>query len=284
MNIFRKQIFKQKLNFIFLNKNFIKQFCEKNVTDLKEKLIKMSLINVSKYGWTETSIKLAANDLGYSNAVSCVLDKGPLDLVYYTLDSWYDKLRDEMQAIRNDKNLTTDEKYKKAIRLRLSYQTPLINTWPQAMKLGMSVDHINTTVNKLLKIVDEISNLEEFDTIAHREQSDVSGSSLMRINSISKRLVILKIYLVTELFMLSDRSYNFEKTWEFLDTAYSINMGIYNSLSKFSNFNSAVLKLIKYSLVSLAPYDFSKIEEIMKMKQDGKYNEPMFSENDKLKV
>jgi len=60
----------------FINGNF-KSFCSfndkiklgevENSEKLKEKLLKLSLININKYGWSEESIKHASNELGYSN-------------------------------------------------------------------------------------------------------------------------------------------------------------------------------------------------------------------------
>jgi ubiquinone biosynthesis protein COQ9 len=72
----------------------LKYFCK------KEQLIKMSLLNVNKYGWTENSIKLAANELGYSHSLSAVLPNGPLDLIYYNMDNWNKKLSTEINTMR----------------------------------------------------------------------------------------------------------------------------------------------------------------------------------------
>jgi ubiquinone biosynthesis protein COQ9 len=84
-----------------MNKNalkFVKKFCSE---EINSKLIKMSLLNVSKYGWTENSIKIAANELNYSHNLSALLKNGPIDLVYYTMDNWENKLKDEIDNIKN---------------------------------------------------------------------------------------------------------------------------------------------------------------------------------------
>jgi len=51
-----------------------KTFCSKESNNssnklnlVKEKVFKLSLLNVNKYGWSEESIKHASNELGYSN-------------------------------------------------------------------------------------------------------------------------------------------------------------------------------------------------------------------------
>jgi ubiquinone biosynthesis protein COQ9 len=83
-------------------KNVFKKFFSTGTAELRDKLIKMSLLNVSKYGWTENSIKLAANELNYSHSLSAVLSNGPADLVYYTIDNWNNKLESEIDNIKNN--------------------------------------------------------------------------------------------------------------------------------------------------------------------------------------
>jgi ubiquinone biosynthesis protein COQ9 len=80
-------------------KNVFKRFC---TNELKDKLIKLSMLNISKYGWTENSIKLAANELNYSHNLSALMENGPIDLVYYTIDNWNKKLEDEIENIRSN--------------------------------------------------------------------------------------------------------------------------------------------------------------------------------------
>jgi rpsU-divergently transcribed protein len=117
-----------RLNIYKLNKYTIRTFC---VSELKEKLIKKSLINVNKYGWTDLSIKTAANELGYSHTISTILEKGPMDLIYYTIDDWNEKLKIDVDSLKNQNTNNIDKQIKKAIKLRLSYELPVINTWSQ---------------------------------------------------------------------------------------------------------------------------------------------------------
>ena len=37
------------------------------VSNIKKEIIKHSLLNVSKYGWSESNLKVSANEIGYSN-------------------------------------------------------------------------------------------------------------------------------------------------------------------------------------------------------------------------
>lgn len=260
--------------FSIFNKNshfLIKNFCsnyDSNKTEiisLKDKLIKLSLLNVDRHGWSEHSIKLAANELGYSNSLSALITNGPLDLIHYTLDTWNIKLKKEIEELKQNKILSTDEKYIKALKIRLSYEIPLINTWPQAIKLGMNPNNIKSTIDKLMIMSDQICSIDD-------------DSSLV------KRIFLIKTFLITELHMLSDKSHNYSNTWDFLSMSYSINFNIFNSLSKFTMVNSAFLTIIKYSLTAFAPYDFSKVDEMLRLQKDeNQKNEEIFIEmNNKI--
>lgn len=270
---FKKVVFKQRLglfkktNFYSLsNKNFTENnnlysFDSSDALQLKEKLIKMSLLNVNKYGWTEMSIKTAANELNYSNNLSALLKNGEMDLIYYTIDNWNNKLKLDLEEIKKNTDLTLDEKYLKAIKLRLSYEIPLINTWPQAMRLGMNPSHIKTTLEKVLNMVNIICSVEDSFS-----SNPISQPTIVPF---TKKYLILKIFLFSEFYMTTDKSYNFKKTWDFVDKLYSFNFNIYSGLSKFVMVNTAVLSMIKYSLIAFLPYDFSQVEEIIRKQEEA---------------
>ena len=69
---------------------------------IKSDMKKMALTYVNKYGWTENTLKVVANDLGYSHMVSGIFPNGPLDLVYSLVDDWNDKLKKEIEKIKKD--------------------------------------------------------------------------------------------------------------------------------------------------------------------------------------
>lgn len=236
----------KQINIIFKTFTTYNDNHSESIKSLKTDLYKLSLINVEKFGWTEQSIKSAANELGYSHGLSSLLTNGTCDLLIYCLENWNTKLKKDIEELKLNQSLTEDEKILKALKIRLSYQIPLVNNWGGALKLGTNPRYAKSILEKQLLMAEEICSLGE-DT------------------SISKKLVILKIFLACELHMLTDRSFNLSNTWDFLNKAYSININIYSSVNKFTKVNSAFLTMIKYSLTSLIPYDFSKADEILRM-------------------
>jgi rpsU-divergently transcribed protein len=138
--------------------------------------VKLNLLKIIK--------NILANELGYSNSLSALLPNGPIDLIYYTLDTWNMKLKKEIEELKHNKknsHLSIDEKYLKALKLRLSYEIPLINTWPQAMKIGMNPQNIKSTLDRLMIMSDEICSIDDD-------------------SSIVKRTFLLKTFMITEFF------------------------------------------------------------------------------------
>ena len=68
------------------------------------------------------------------------------------------------ELTRDDKLLSIDDKYKKIIKIRLSYQIPNLNTWPQAINISLRPENISVTVGHLLDTVNIITSIEDNPT------------------------------------------------------------------------------------------------------------------------
>ena len=71
------------------------------------------------------------------------------------------------------------------------------------MALGLKPRNLPTTLLQLHNISDEIW--------------DLAGDKSTDYNWYTKRAILTKIYVATEVYMLQDKSNNHEATWEFLD-------------------------------------------------------------------
>ena len=85
--------------------------------------------------------------------------------------------------------------------------SPYIDKWPQAMALGLAPQNVKTTFSLLNSISDEIWYL--------------SGDKSTDMDWYAKRLMLMKIYVATETYMLTDKSTDYADTWEFLDRRLS---------------------------------------------------------------
>ena len=95
------------------------------------------------------------------------------------------------------------EKVALGVKTRLSMEIPYVNTWNEAMALGILPPNISKTTAHLWRLVDDIWF--------------ISGDRSTDLNFYSKRSLLLGVYASTELFMLTDKSKNFIETWKFLD-------------------------------------------------------------------
>lgn len=80
---------------------------------------------------------------------------------------------------------------------------PYIEKWPQAMVLGIKHPNLFPTLNKISEISDEIWYQ--------------AGDRSLDASWYTKRGLLTKTYIATELFMIQDKSPDFEDTWDFLD-------------------------------------------------------------------
>ena len=95
------------------------------------------------------------------------------------------------------------DKIRVGIKRRLQEMTPYLDKWPQGMALGLKPQNLTTTMSQLYNISDEIWYL--------------AGDRSTDINWYTKRHLLTKVYCLTELYMIQDKSQGFSDTWEFLD-------------------------------------------------------------------
>lgn len=90
-----------------------------------------------------------------------------------------------------------------AIKTRLSHEIPYIDNWNEAMAVGARPQNFIQTQKRLWSFADEIWNR--------------CGDKSTDYNFYTKRILFESVYVSTELFMLTDKSKDFEATWEFMD-------------------------------------------------------------------
>jgi len=89
------------------------------------------------------------------------------------------------------------------VKTRIELEIPYKAVWPQAMALGAQPQNFAATAKQLHAISDEIWHQ--------------AGDKALDTSWYTKRALVTKIYVATELYMLQDDSYGNGATWEFLD-------------------------------------------------------------------
>ncbi|GMF19173.1 unnamed protein product [Phytophthora lilii] len=154
--------------------------------------------------WTIEALAAGATDLGYPSVAHGMFPRGAVELVEYFMDSCLAKLRETL--IKNTDKLqamTVAERLKFGVRTRLEMLEPVMATWPQGMAAGALPQNAPSTAKRLAKLSDEIWYF--------------AGDKSTDFSWYTKRAILTGIYASTELFMLNDKSPNFQDTWAFLD-------------------------------------------------------------------
>ncbi|POM59838.1 RpsU-divergently transcribed protein [Phytophthora palmivora] len=172
--------------------------------DPEKRILIKAIEHVTVHGWTIEALAAGATDLGYPSVAHGMFARGAVELVEYFMDSCLDKLRETL-IVNTDKlqTMTVAERLKFGVRARLEMLEPVMATWPQAMAIGALPQNAPNTAKRLAQISDEIWYF--------------AGDKSTDFSWYTKRAILTGIYASTELFMLNDKSPNFQDTWAFLD-------------------------------------------------------------------
>ncbi|KAG7400881.1 Ubiquinone biosynthesis protein coq9, mitochondrial [Phytophthora boehmeriae] len=172
--------------------------------DIEKRILDKALNHVPTHGWTIEALAAGATDLGYPSVAHGMFPHGAADLVTYFMDSCHKKLRETL-IINTEKlqAMTVAERLKFGVRTRLEMLEPVMDRWPQGMAVGALPENVPTTAKQLAKLSDEIWYF--------------AGDKSTDMSWYTKRAILTGIYASTELFMLNDKSPNYQDTWAFLD-------------------------------------------------------------------
>ena len=175
-------------------------------------------------GWTETSLRRAAADLGYSPAVVGQLPRGVGSLVEHFVEECDSRLSVQVST-RHDElaEMSAKERVITAIQWRLAMIEPLIESWPAAVAIQASPENIPASLRQRSLLADEIcSAAGPGFGLAHVSHSAASGGfELAAAGWYSDRASIAALYSACELFMLTDTSPNFTDTKVFVEKRVS---------------------------------------------------------------
>eukprot|EP00794_Sanderia_malayensis_P018731 gene18731-20620_t len=181
--------------------------------ELKTQILKTALEYVPEHGWTHESLKKACEAEGLSTAVEDLFPRGPGDLVLYFIENCNSMLAEqllhesEQQADIENRDphpkVSTHTFIQDAIITRLQMLRPYIQTWPQAVQLLIRPNTAPAAMESLANMVDEIWY--------H------AGDTSTDLNWYTKRGSLAAIYGASELFMMQDRSEDYQCTWKFVE-------------------------------------------------------------------
>lgn len=179
---------------------------ELNDEDVRANVLSVALENVAIYGWSKKSIESAMEALEVEPSKASLFQRGGLDLVLFFIEEGNNALIEHIAKEAKETNLDSEEAraafIERAMKTRLQMVAPYIDTWPEALKLMASPDAAGEVFQNGANLMDEIwYHAGDLDT-------DMTWYA--------KRAGLAAIAASAELFMLNDKSPDFQDTWEFL--------------------------------------------------------------------
>ncbi|EDV25929.1 uncharacterized protein TRIADDRAFT_5066, partial [Trichoplax adhaerens] len=173
-----------------------------------QKIVDSSLPFVSQYGWSSQAIAEGAKVVGLSSAAQGLLPRGGSDLVLHFIEKCNGELVEYMKNAKNNANeLKTGTVFiRDAVEYRLRMIIPYMKKWPQAMGLMLMPENAPDALCSGAVMVDDIWYY--------------AGDRSADFNWYTKRAILGKIYYATEVYMIRDKSEDYAKTWQFLDSRF----------------------------------------------------------------
>ena len=173
----------------------------------KTKILNEALNFVPIHGWSKHAVAEAAQNLGYSKAITGIFHKPEVEIINYFYEQSRLNLAKELEQLPKVRN---HEKYspqlqsylQEAIMLRLLMIKPYIGTWSQAKGILALPQNAPDAFHNLSTLIHEIwcqAGCKAVDNSWYR-----------------KRLSLGIVYESAELFMLQDKSENFKDTEKYV--------------------------------------------------------------------
>ncbi|KDR15297.1 hypothetical protein L798_10733, partial [Zootermopsis nevadensis] len=173
---------------------------------IKYKILEASLPFVQEHGWTKNAISEGARTVGYPGTAHGLFPRGGAELVQYFYVICNQQLA---QTLKKETEAADPSKCKEpalfiqgAVEKRLRMIIPYIGMWPQALVIMSLPPNVPPALANLLTLVDDICYY--------------AGDRSVDFSWYSRRVALAGIYKMTELYMIQDKSADFEETWHFL--------------------------------------------------------------------
>ncbi len=170
---------------------------------LREALLQASLVHVAFDGWSKTTMRAAARDLGIDPVLAFNAFPGGEAELIEAFSSWVDHQMLDALAARDLAAMKVRERIAAAVRLRLE----LLEPHREAARRGLAFLALPPNAPIGLKCL-----YRTVDAIWY-----AAGDRSTDYNFYTKRLLLAGVYSSTLLYWLDDASEGHEKTWAFLE-------------------------------------------------------------------
>jgi len=208
---------KNKLSIIIFNKfRFLSTETQVQEQELKHKILLNSIQFINEHGFSLEALSHGATASGLSSAsVNGIFKNGAFDLIDFFYKNSNEKLSVYLESLVKEGKITKkNDLIREAILYRLSLIQPYIKHWPNAMAIQtFHPENAVKSIENLLRLCDEIWYQV--------------GDNSTDFNWYSKRLSLALIFKSTELFMIQDKTENFNDTILFLNSRFNDLANVY---------------------------------------------------------
>nr|CAI5864879.1 unnamed protein product [Callosobruchus analis] len=208
--------------------------------DIRSKILLASLPYVPQLGWSKDAISKGAEDVGYPGVVHGMFSRGGGDLVHYfqtTSNMQLVEVLKKLQNMHKDEPLPPGDFAEKAIQARLKMIIPYISKWPQAIAIMSLPPNVPNALATLLTMVDDICYY--------------AGDRSVDFNWYLRRIGIAGVYKASELYMIQDKSNEFQDTWNFLNRRLVEAVQLHDIISKSEGTSQAAKDTIQSVFITV---------------------------------
>ncbi|KAK7070680.1 Ubiquinone biosynthesis protein coq9, mitochondrial [Halocaridina rubra] len=181
--------------------------------ELRNSILDAALPFVHSYGWSQDALAQGAESLGYSGMAHGMFPGGGVDLVnhFYTLcnHKLQLSLEEQVKEAQGNPELKkgTTAFIASAVEERLRMNIEYIDSWHRALALHASPLNVQNSLHNLGTLVDHVWYY--------------AGDRTTDFNWYTKRGILAAVYKSTEIYMLQDKSEDFQDSWAFMNRRLS---------------------------------------------------------------
>ncbi|XP_052232393.1 ubiquinone biosynthesis protein COQ9, mitochondrial-like isoform X8 [Dreissena polymorpha] len=177
------------------------------------RILRSSMAFVHQHGWTVDTLAAGAEVEGLPGVAHGLFPRGGVELIYHFYTDCNKQLAMQLaeRVAREKESEQTNTPGKSkitpfirdAVEARLRMIIPYIDRWPQAMGILALPPNAPQALKNLGDLTDEIWYY--------------TGDTSTDFNWYTKRATLGVVYKTTEVFMMQDKSDDYQNTWDFLD-------------------------------------------------------------------
>ncbi|XP_068208723.1 ubiquinone biosynthesis protein COQ9-B, mitochondrial-like isoform X3 [Palaemon carinicauda] len=210
---------------------------------LRREILDAALPYVHSFGWSQDALAQGAESLGYSGMAHGLFTKGGVELVNHFYATCNGRLKEflekEVDLVKEQPELKkgTTAFIATAVEERLRMNIEYIDIWHKALALHASPLNAQQALENITNLVDHIWY--------H------AGDRSTDFNWYTKRGLLAAIYKSTEIYMLQDRSEDFQDSWAFMNRRLSDVHSVGKCARSAENFAGNFVNYSKAGLITV---------------------------------